>query len=321
MNTQKHKKMLFGFLIALVSIAVFAALTYAASYMILYLIFGPSEVPEDEKIVEFPDGSILERTGGPTYTHTLFGEYAILYGDNSFESRLVTLGENKNLITEDQWGKFFKYAFSDEGYIAYRFLDRDNTYDYGNEPDETTLYEFNSDEITADKNILYDCNTDTILEFESMNDLCDYCTKNNIRLGLWYYPTGYSSNPEEIYIDINGWKLALNLSEYYETVYNDSKLLFAGTIDKYFITDRYLSFRFRHLQAYDYAIEENPIIEYNPQNIIGKKFLLDIYTEAYVFIDTQTDAYIIFNSKKEVNEYAKSLGFKPDWEKIKYTDK
>ena len=156
-----------------------------------------------------------------------------------------------------------------------------------------------------------------MLEFNSMNKLCDYCTKNNIHLGVWYYPTGYSSIPEEIYIDLNGWKLTLNKAEYYETVYQDSTLLFAGTIDRYFVTDRYLAFRFRHLEGYDYEIEENPIIEYNPQNIIGKKFLLDVYTEAFVFIDTQTDEYIIFDSKKEVNEYAESLNIKPDWQKIK----
>lgn len=316
MKIQKDKKTII--IIVLTSIVFFALAYFAGPYLITHLIFGPSEVPEDEKIVEFSDGSVLKREGGPTYTHTLFGEYAIVYGDNSFESRLTYLGEDKNISTE--WGKFFKYAFSDDGYIAFRFLDRDDTYDAENIEDETTLYIFNADEITDDKNILYDCNTDTMLEFDSMNKLCDYCTKNNIQLGLWYYPTGYSSNPEEIYIDLNGWQLTLNKTEYYETVYQDSTLLFAGTIDKYFVTDRYLSFRFIHLEGYDYEIEENPIIEYNPQNVIGKKFLLDIYTEAFVFIDTQTDEYIIFNSKKEVNEYAESLNIKPDWQKIKYPD-
>ena len=305
-------------IIVFVSIAFCALAYFAGPYLIAHLIFGPSEVPEDEKIVEFPDGSILERTGGPTYTHTLFGEYAIVYGDNSFESRLTYLGEDKNMTTN--WGKFFKYAFSDDGYIAFRFLDRDQTYDGEHIEDETTLYIFNHDEIIIDKNILYNCNTDSALDFESMKELCDYCTENNIQLGSWYYPTGYSSNPEEIYIDLNSWKLTLNKTEYYETVYLDSTLLFAGTIDKYFVTDRYLSFRFRHIQGYDYAIEENPIIEYNPQNITGKKFLLDIYTEAFVFIDTQTDEYMIFDSQKEVNEYAESLNIKPDWQKIKYPD-
>ena len=316
MKIQKDKKTII--IIVLTSIVFFALAYFAGPYLIAHLIFGPSEVPEDEKIVEFSDGSVLKREGGPTYTHTLFGEYAIKYGDNSFETRLTYLGEDKNLTTE--WGKFFKYAFSDDGYIAFRFLDRDDTYDAEHIEDETTLYIFKNHEIITDKNFLYNCNTDTMLNFESMNALCDYCTKNNIQLGLWYYPTGYSSIPEEVFIDLNGWKLTLNKTEYYETVYMDSTLLFAGSIDKYFVTDRYLSFRFRHLDGYDYEIEENPVIEYNPQNIIGKKFFHDIYTEAFVFIDTQTDEYIIFNSKKEVTEYAESLNLKPDWQKIKYTD-
>lgn len=34
--------------------------------VILPGLFGPSEIPEDEKIVEFDDGSVLTRTGGPT---------------------------------------------------------------------------------------------------------------------------------------------------------------------------------------------------------------------------------------------------------------
>ncbi len=319
MERQNHKKTPKKIIIIILVSIVFFALTYfAGPYLIAHLIFGPSEVPEDEKIVTFADGTVLKREGGPTYTHTLFGEYAIEYGDNSFETRLTYLGEDKDITTER--GKFFKYAFSDDGYIAIRFLDRDQTYDAEYIEDETTLYKFNHDEIITDKNILYNCNTDTMLEFDSMNELCDYCTKNNIQLGLWYYPKGYSSNPEEIHIDLNGWKLTLNKTGYYETVYQDSTLLFAGTIDKYFITDRYLSFRFRYLEGYDYEIEENPIIEYNPQNITDKKFLLDIYTEAFVFIDTQTDEYIIFNSQKELNEYAKSLNLNPVWQKIKYPE-
>ncbi len=316
MKTAKRKTFLIVFGIILAFIVEIVIIFHFGPYLISLLIFGNPDVPEDERIVEFQDGSVLERTGGLTYEHRLADKFIFERRDSTFECYIYNQADHSEITDEYSYNRVFKYAFSPDGYIAYRILS--DTYSY--ESDEPVLYEFDGYSIIADKNVLYNSNTDTRIEFESMTELVDYCEENDIELGVWYYPVGYSTDPEYDYIEIGDWELRISGADWYQTVYHNNRMLFAGNIDRYFISDRYFAFHFVLREGYEYEIEENSVIEFNPDIVIGKKLFADIYSDSYVFIDTETDKYQIFEDKESVKEYAESLGVRIKWEKVKYDD-
>ncbi len=316
MTASKRKTILIIIGAVLALILELGAVYHFGPYLVAYLLFGPSEVPEDERIVEFDDGSVLERTGGPTYEHRLGDMFIFDRSDSSFECNIYTQPGHSKITDEYIFNRVFKYSFSPEGYIAYRVLSEKTSY----ESDETVIYEIHGYEIISDKTVLYDGNTGTQLEFESQTALIDYCEENNIELGVWYYPQGYSSTPEHNYLEIADWEIRCTGSCDYEAVYFNNRMMFAGTIDRCFVTERYFGFHFVLREGYEYSIEENPIIEFNPDIVVGKKLFADIYSDLYVVVDTQTNEYNIFSDKKSANHYAKTLGFRPDWEEIEFDE-
>lgn len=316
MTASKRKTFLLVFGIILAFILEIAVIFHFGPYLIARLIFGPSEVSAEERFVEFDDGSVLERTGGPTYEHKLADKFIFDRCDTTFECNIYTQPEHTDITDEYPYNRVFKYSFSPEGYIAYRILSKQ----YTPETDEPVLYEFEGYNILSDKNVLYNSITDTRIEFDSMNKLIDYCEENGIELGDWYYPVGRSTVPEFDFVETDNWDLRISGADWYQTVYHNDRMMFAGTIDKFFVSDRYFAFHFVLREGYEYEIEENPVIEFNPDIVIGKKLFSDIYSDSYVFIDTETDKYEIFEDKKSVNEYAESLGVRLKWEKVKYDD-
>ena len=316
MTASKRRTFLLVFGIILAFILEIAVIFHFGPYLIARLLFGPSEVSAEERFVEFDDGSVLERTGGPTYEHKLADKFIFDRSDSSFECNIYTQPEHTDITDEYPYNRVFKYSFSPKGYIAYRILSEQ----YTPETDEPVLYEFKGYNILSDKNVLYNSNTDTRIEFDSMNKLIDYCDENDIELGDWYYPVGRSTVPEFDYVETDNWDLRISGADWYQTVYHNDRMMFAGTIDKFFVSDRYFAFHFVLREGYEYEIEENPVIEFNPDIVIGKKLFADIYSDSYVFIDTETDKYEIFEDKSSVKEYAESLGVRLKWEKVKYDD-
>ncbi|MBR5232918.1 MAG: hypothetical protein IKW03_01790 [Clostridia bacterium] len=316
MKTSKRKTVLIVFGIIIAFILELAVIFHFGPYLIARLLFGPSEVSAEERFVEFDDGSVLERTGGPTYEHKLADKFIFDRCDTTFECNIYTQPEHTDITEEYPYNRVFKYSFSPEGYIAYRILSKQ----YTPETDEPVLYEFKGYNILSDKNVLYNSNTDTRIEFDSMNKLIDYCDENDIELGDWYYPVGRSTVPEFDFVETDNWDLRISGADWYQTVYHNDRMMFAGTIDKFFVSDRYFAFHFVLREGYEYEIEENPVIEFNPDIVIGKKLFADIYSDSYVFIDTETDKYEIFEDKSSVKEYAESLGVRLKWEKVKYDD-
>lgn len=316
MTASKRRTFLLVFGIILAFILEIAVIFHFGPYLIARLLFGPSEVSAEERFVEFDDGSVLERTGGPTYEHKLSDKFIFDRCDTTFECNIYTQPEHTDITDEYPYNRVFKYSFSPEGYIAYRILSEQ----YTPETDEPVLYEFKGYNILSDKNVLYNSNTDTRIEFDSMNKLIDYCDENDIELGDWYYPVGRSTVPEFDYVETDNWDLRISGADWYQTVYHNDRMMFAGTIDKFFVSDRYFAFHFVLREGYEYEIEENPVIEFNPDIVIGKKLFADIYSDSYVFIDTETDKYEIFEDKESVKEYAESLGVRLKWEKVKYDD-
>lgn len=316
MTASKRRTFLLVFGIILAFILEIAVIFHFGPYLIARLIFGPSEVSAEERFVEFDDGSVLERTGGPTYEHKLADKFMFKRKDTSFECSIYNQKNDSKITDEYTWNRVFKYSFSPDGYIAYRILSEP----YYNETDKPVLYEFDGHDIIADKTVLYDSNTDTRTEFESMNKLIDYCKENGIELSDWYYPVGRSTVPEFSFVEIGNWDLRISGADWYQTVYHNDRMMFAGTIDKFFVSDRYFAFHFVLREGYEYEIEENPVIEFNPDIVIGKKLFADIYSDSYVFIDTETDEYQIFENKSDIKDYAESIGIRLKWEKVKYDE-
>lgn len=281
-------------------------------YVILPGLFGPSEIPEDEKYVTFDDGTHLERTGGPTYTHTLYDGYEFVKVEGRFEGRIYH-NDNDYAV----YGYIMRYAYDMNGNIAYRLLE--DTSHYG----EEYLFEWDNYYVVADRTILYNCKTDTETEFDSMNELYAYCDRQGIELGAWYYPVGYTPVEEVIQLESGSWTIASNTLDY-SVVDNGSEELFSGYIDKYFVCDNYFGFHFQYVENGEYDIAENPVIEYSTDNVVGKKyagllfFYNDIYVDKFVLINTDTDEYTVFDTKKDIKQYAENIDIDVKWKKIKY---
>ncbi|MBQ8210783.1 MAG: hypothetical protein IJZ35_09390 [Clostridia bacterium] len=309
-NSKKTVFIIVGIILTI--IASYIVSYFLLMYVVLPGLFGPSQVPEDERIVEFDDGTVLERTGGPTYTHTLYDGYEFVKGDGRFEGRIYH-DDNEYSV----YGYIMRYAYDTNGNIAYRQLE-DTSY-YG----EEYLFEWDNYNVVADRTILYNCKTDTETEFDSMNELYAYCDSRGIELGAWYYPVGYTPVEEVIQLESGGWTVASNALDY-SVVDNGSEELFSGFIDKYFECDNYFGFHFQHIENGDYDIAQNPVITYSTDNVVGKKyagllfFYNDVYVDKYVLINTDTDEYTVFDTKKELKQYAKDIDLDVKWNKIEY---
>lgn len=275
------------------------------------------EVDDDEKITEFADGSVCENTGGGTYDHRLFDGYYVYRNDNMFQNRLCHNDKKLKIPEEYQDGLIYRYSFDPDGYIAYRYIDK---WAKPDEP-ESYLYMWDDEYIIADCAVLYDCNADEVKVFETLPELCDYCANNGINLGVWYNSYGYCCYQEEVHIEKDNWTLTETVYDY-SVVSLENEELFAGLIDSYFETENGFGFHFQHVERCDASFHPNPVITYSENEVVGKKyaglifFYDDVYADKYVFVDTQTNKYIVFDTKKEIKEYAKTLGINPDWVKI-----
>lgn len=279
------------------------------------------EVPEDERILEFTDGSVCMNTGGPTYEHELFDGYYIYENDNLFQNRLYSYDKDLNIPYEYNSGLFFRYAFDPEGYIAYRHLEK---WEKPGDP-ENYLCMWKNEHIITDCAVLYDCKTDEVMIFETLPELREYCSKNNINLGVWYNSSNHFCYQEEVHIQKGDWSLTEVVYDYSIVSFGNEDL-FSGVIDSYFETENGFGFRFQHVENNKYGCQPNPVISYSENEVVGKRYwgLLfvydDVYADKYVYVDTVTNEYTVFETKKEIREYAKSMGVSPDWVKIKYDE-
>lgn len=295
---------------------VFCFILLIPALMFLAYIY---EVPEDERITEFADGSVCENTGGPTYEHRLFDGYYIYQNDNNFSNRLDSYDKTLNIPDEYNGGLFFRYAFDPDGYIAYRYLER---WEKPGDP-ENYLCMWEDDHIIIDCSVLYDCNKDEVKVFETLPELREYCSNNNINLGVWYNSRVYFCYQEEVHIQKGDWTLTELTWDYSIVSFGDEEL-FSGVIDSYFETKNGFGFHFQHVEDNTYGCQPNPVISYTESEVVGKKyegllfFYDDMYADKYVYVDTVTNEYTVFDTKKEIKEFAKSMGVSPDWVKIKY---
>ena len=112
MTASKRRTFLRVFGIILAFILEIAVIYHFGPYLIAYLLFGPSEVSEEERFVEFDDGSVLERTGGPTYEHKLADKFMFKRKDTSFECSIYNQKNDSKITDEYICNRVFKYSFS-----------------------------------------------------------------------------------------------------------------------------------------------------------------------------------------------------------------
>ncbi len=292
-----------GFFIMLIPALMFLAYIY--------------EVPEEERITEFADGSVCENTGGGTYDHRLFDGYYVYQNDNLFANRLSHTEKKLNIPEEYQKGLIYRYAFDSDGYIAYRYLEEWNK---SGDP-ASYLYIWDDEYIIKDCSILYNCNTDEITVFDTFEKLRVYCDSNGINLGAWYNSCGYCCYQEEVHISKGNWTLTEIVFDYSVVCFGYEEF-FAGIVDSYFETENGFGFHFQHIENNDANCHSNPVIPYSENETVGKKhsallvFYDDVYADKYVYIDTTTNEYKIFDTKKEIKNYVKSLGTSPEWKDI-----
>lgn len=311
-NIKKTPIIVIGVTLAIVAAVVLPIVLFGEQMLISFAeaLFGPTQVSEEDKYVYFDDGSVLERHGGPTYTHFLFDDYELVRVDSRFESYLYNKSTCDSITDQ---GYIVRYSFDPSGYIAYRYLENDY--------DAQTLYEWDGYSVSADITALYNCKTGETTEFESVNELNRYCDEKGIETGEWYYPVGYSSLTAETILELNNWTVKSNVLDYC-VVSNGNEELFSGEIDKYFYEDGYFGFHFQFVQYGDYGIAQNPVITYTEDTVVGKEykglgyFFVDVYVDCYVFVDTSTGEYKIFDIEKQIENHAEENGIDVHWQTI-----
>lgn len=296
-------------LLVVIKFVLGVTITAAVGYLLFcLLLYSIADMPDEEdRYVTFSDGTSLERTGGPTYIHTMNNGLYFKKGDSQFDGSI----HHDNGYYE--YGYIVRYAYDEKGNIAYRQLKQ---VQYSG---QEYLYEFNQHHIISDRTVLYNCITDTETEFDSVNELYEYCRVQDIQLGAWYYPLGYTPVEENILLTSGNWTMAANARDYC-IVDNGTDELFAGYSDRYFEYENYFGFHFQHREA-DYSfIEENTVIEFSTDEIVGKNYagLIDVYVDKYVLVNSETDVYTVFDTKKELKHYAKQNDIKISWNKIEY---
>ena len=283
----------------LISIIVSIILFILPSVILFGTFFLLSIEDNFDKDYYYDDGTVVHMKNGPLYDHILFDNYSVSFeGEARSEIRKIADIETYNEYYD--YGEINKFTFDKNGYIAYHIAD-DNTNEYR----------------------LFTVKDKSIKTFATMKDLYDYCKANNINLGLWYH----GLHLEQLHFDKKGWTLTVNSIDV-SFIRHNGEELFSGQIDKYFYTNRYLFFQFQHFDISRYNEEPNPVIPVDESVVIRKRinrrffpFREAVYAEKYVCIDTETDKYVLFDDEDAIEEYARSLGTKPEWKKIKFDKK
>lgn len=276
----------------------------------------------DNKVIQFDDGSKIIKKGGITYYHYLFDDYVMSFGDRYFSGQII-LNPLKNYsadtkVLPTKMGYYIRYAFDPNGYIAYyRIVETNNSDDIIGQ----RVYGEKTVSISEENAILYICDKNVELYFNTSAELLDYCSQNDINLGQWYYGNCMENPKEEILTTCNAWQIIKRPWKCYIVRCNRNDM-FTGDIDRYCAAKDYLIFHIQIIENNNYRGNENPIIDYSSDVILKRKFkwqklsFVNIYVDNYVIIDTKNDTHKIYSTKKEVEEDATKKGIVLNWIKI-----
>lgn len=281
-----------------------------------------SSSQQKSRTQELDDGSVIVReNNGPIYYHRLFDYYTLHFGDGYFFHVLEKMDRDAPFTVTAlsvKQGYYVKYSFDPDGYIAYyRILQAESATESNAYTKKIGGTERN---ILAEQIVLYVCNEDREIIFDSADSLYAYCEENNIHLGSVYYSKGYGSQKEELIFEHNMWSVYKTPWDYYNVKYNN-KDIFMGSIDSYSITGDYLIIHLELPDNIDYLkglnndiqFSEDTVIKYERHGLLKK---IGIYADNYIVIDTKTDKYNIFTSENEAVNSVSAETSKIEWTKI-----
>ena len=226
--------------------------------------------------------------GVADYNETVFGKYT--FHTTSPAEHFINDGEN-NILE----GTIYKYTYdTTETYIIAHLWKLAEGYG-----SKDALYKrlFNRREynVLYDKMVIYNTEDKTSTEFETYNDFLSYCSKNNLTLNNWRYPSGGLSIDSEESEIADGYTLSKLPYDYSLISYNDKELI-RGYITNVEVNAQQIKFRLRQTD-YDYDAEypdainaglselsEEPVGKYR------KGFLNygDVYYDKTIIIDIET---------------------------------
>lgn len=256
---------------------------------------------------QFEDGSKLIRINNYSCFHKLYDDLGIYTADainqiaifpekyfpETFDTKWTV--EPENIISKR--GFYVKYAYSDDGFIAY--------YDYDKKSYTGEYCIFSVDEKEE-------------LRFNSITELYKYTSSENIELEEWYYSLDFALCQEKQFLQIQDWSVVT--VEEFATVRNGYEDMFSGKIDKYIAENDCLAFHIdingsmeSNLRAFG-----NPILKCEEENIIGYTFLfkIPIYYDHYIVVNCKDDSYEIFETKKDAENFLSSKGIDTNWKHL-----
>lgn len=236
------------------------------------------------------------------YEHTLFNNCSVWC--NHDES---TLYDNDNEILT---GSFFKYAFTDEQYIAVHYIETSKS---KNKKDNEQTIKFSSDTVHVEEDYfaLYNSKDKKIKRFNKIESFNQYCDEHNIHFEKWFY-----RDSESTFIRLNDNACIENAGKYRgQFLYINNLPLLEGFIKSYAILDDDKIAINLNLADYDYGPEfyeyTNKDLDFENYTVSKKHYFsgismsFDVYYEAFIIIDTKNGTYKEFKSKKDISDNCK----------------
>jgi len=256
---------------------------------------------------QFEDGSEFIRINEYSAFHKLFADvgiymcdandYIAIFPEKVFPETFDTIWtvESENKISKR--GFYVKYTYSDDGFIAY--------------------YDYDKNSCTGEY-CVFSVEEKEELRYNSITELYNYTSSENIELGEWYYSYSFDLCQEKQFLQIQDWSVVT--VEKFATVRNGYEDMFSGKIDKYIAENNYLAFHININDSMESDLRAfgNPILRCEEDNIIGYTFLfkLPIYYDHYIVVNCNDDSYEIFETKKDAENFLSSKGIDTNWKHL-----
>lgn len=251
------------------------------------------------------------------FTPTGRGEYLhILFNNCTFSKTASNYGIINDNNHEIASGYIFKYAHDTKRYVAFHKMELNSNYSNEN----TIIYKRKINNVTYgvvyDNFCIYDSVNGNILNFETTEDLNNYCIDNNVALGNWYYPSGDQS--------IEGIQTKLSADYVFEDIgkYRGQSILkngipiFSGYIHIVDTPDNYIIFNLKIAES-DFDVELRNTTNVGLSTISSKKvdtyfvnfwLKFPVYYNKYIVLNVQTGCIHEFEHEKDALKFVTNQG-------------
>lgn len=243
----------------------------------------------------------IDKEGSPQNNVCLFDDFYIYRSksDNCeiYKNSEANPSDPQNKTVCNGW--IYKYSFDSENkYIAFRLITAaDTEYNKPENPNDVLyLRYYYSKEYAVyyDELRLYDCKMDKYFDFETDEELKNYCFDNNINLCNWHHVSGNGFFEEEKTSLIGNYYMKTNFFDYSSIMCDENELIF-GFITDVKTQDGKISFRLRqtknlfspeHMNANSglSALSNEPVGKYRHAFLNVD----DVYYDKYIIINIET---------------------------------